>query len=38
MAIREGFNNKEHYMNYFRHLNGDVEEDQLVWRIEFELL
>lgn len=37
-AIREGFNSKEHYMNYFRHLNGNVEEDQLVWRVEFELL
>lgn len=37
-AIREGFNDKNHYMNYFKHLNGDVEKDQLVWRVEFELL
>lgn len=37
-AIKEGFNNKKHYMNYFRYLNGDVEEDQLIWKIEFELL
>jgi hypothetical protein len=37
-ARREGFNNKEHYMNYFRHLNGNVADDELVWRIQFELL
>ena len=37
-ARREGFNDKEHYMNYFRHLNGNVADDELVWRIKFELL
>lgn len=37
-ARREGFNDKEHYMNYFRHLNGDVADDELVWKIKFELL
>lgn len=37
-AIKEGFNSREHYLKYFRHLNGDVDEDQLVWRIEFELM
>lgn len=37
-ARREGFNNKEHYMNYFKYLNGDVSDDELVWRIKFELL
>ena len=36
-AIREGFNNKEHYLKYFKHLNGDIPEDELVWRIKFEL-
>lgn len=37
-AIREGFNDKEHYLQYFRHINGNVSEDELVWRVEFELL
>lgn len=37
-AIKEGFNNKEHYLKYFKYLNGDVNENQLVWRIEFELM
>ena len=37
-AHREGFNNKEHYINYFKHLNGDVADDELIWRIQFELL
>lgn len=37
-AVKEGFNNKEHYMNYFRHLNGDVDEDELIWRVEFEVI
>lgn len=37
-ARREGFNDKEHYMNYFRHLNGNIVDDELVWRIKFELL
>ena len=38
-AIKEGFNNRRHYLNYFKHLNGDVdEENQLVWRISFEYL
>lgn len=37
-ARREGFNDKKHYMNYFRHLNGNVADDELIWRIQFELL
>ena len=37
-AVKEGFNNKEHYMNYFRHLNGDVDDDELIWRVEFEVI
>ena len=37
-AIREGFNSKEHYLKYFRHLNGNIDDDVHVWRIEFELL
>lgn len=37
-ARKEGFRNKSHYMNYFKHLNGDVDENQLVWRIEFKLI
>lgn len=37
-AVLEGFNDKEHYLNYFRHLNGNVNDEQLVWRVEFELL
>lgn len=37
-ARREGFNCKEHYLKYFKHLNGDVNPDELVWRVQFELL
>lgn len=37
-AVREGFNDKQHYMNYFYHLNGNVSDDELIWRISFELL
>ena len=37
-AIREGFNDKEHYMRYFHYLNGDVDDDELIWRVSFELL
>lgn len=37
-AVREGFNDKQHYLQYFHHINGDIGENELVWRIEFELL
>ena len=37
-AIKEGFNDKEHYLKYFKYLNGDVKMDTLVWRVEFELV
>lgn len=37
-AVKEGFNDKQHYMKYFHYLNGDVDDDELIWRIEFELL
>ena len=37
-AVREGFNNKEHYLSYFWNLNHDINDDLLVWRVEFELM
>lgn len=37
-AHREGFNNKQHYLNYFKHLNNNIQDNEFIWRIEFELL
>lgn len=36
-AIKEGFNNKKHYLKYFQHLNGSIAPSQWIWRVEFEL-
>lgn len=35
---KEGFNDKEDYLKYFKTLNGDVSLDTLIWRVEFELI
>ena len=37
-VLKEGFSSIEEYVNYFYSVNGIIDNDEYIWRIEFEVV